>query len=108
MDLLSEDEQWDALKRWLQANGPSILGMVAVALAGLVSARHWWKERQDRQALGRQYAVYHADHGATSTAIRPMRRWPASRTCTRNTRSRLPGCGRPGCGACVRGHQRAG
>lgn len=49
MELLSEDEQWDALKRWLKTNGPSILVMVAVALLGYFGWK-WWQERQDQQA----------------------------------------------------------
>jgi predicted negative regulator of RcsB-dependent stress response len=49
VELLSEDEQWDALKRWLKTNGPSILVMVAVALLGYFGWK-WWQERQDQQA----------------------------------------------------------
>lgn len=49
MELLSEDEQWDALKRWLKTNGPSILVMVAVALLGYFGWK-WWQERMDQQA----------------------------------------------------------
>jgi predicted negative regulator of RcsB-dependent stress response len=50
VDLLSEDEQWDALKRWIRVNGPSILGMVVVALAAWYGWR-WWKGHEDQQAL---------------------------------------------------------
>jgi predicted negative regulator of RcsB-dependent stress response len=49
VELLSEDEQWDALKRWLKTNGPSILVMVAVALLGYFGWK-WWQERLDQQA----------------------------------------------------------
>jgi len=49
VELLSEDEQWDALKRWLKTNGPSILVMVAVALLGYFGWK-WWQERMDQQA----------------------------------------------------------
>jgi predicted negative regulator of RcsB-dependent stress response len=49
VELLSEDEQWDALKRWLKTNGPSILVMVAVALLGYFGWQ-WWQDRQDQQA----------------------------------------------------------
>jgi predicted negative regulator of RcsB-dependent stress response len=49
VELLSEDEQWDALKRWLKTNGPSVLVMVAVALLGYFGWQ-WWQERQDQQA----------------------------------------------------------
>lgn len=56
MDLLSEDEQWEALKRWLRVNGPSIAVMVVLAVAGYFGWQ-WWKDRQERQALmaGRLY-----------------------------------------------------
>jgi predicted negative regulator of RcsB-dependent stress response len=50
VDLLSEDEQWDALKRWIRTNGPSILGMVAVALLAWFGWK-WWKGHEDQQAL---------------------------------------------------------
>ncbi|MEO8316055.1 MAG: tetratricopeptide repeat protein [Pseudomonadota bacterium] len=49
MELLSEDEQWDALKRWVKTNGPSVLIMVAVALLGYFGWQ-WWLARQDEQA----------------------------------------------------------
>ena len=62
MDLLSEDEQWDALKRWVKTNGPSILVMVAVALLGYFGWQ-WWLERQDRLAreAGAVYTAVLAD-----------------------------------------------
>ena len=65
MELLSEDEQWDALKRWLRTNGPSILVMVAVALLGYFGWK-WWQERQDQQAraAGMVYAQVLADFDA--------------------------------------------
>lgn len=68
MDLLSEDEQWEALKRWLRANGPSILGMVALALLAWFGW-DWWKERQNQQALAAN-VIYHqvmADFDANKT-----------------------------------------
>ena len=50
MDLLSEDEQWDALKRWIRTNGPSIAIMVVVLLLAWFGWK-WWQGRQDQQAL---------------------------------------------------------
>lgn len=44
--LLSEREQWDALKRWLRENGPAILAGVAIAALGLGGYR-WWQARQN-------------------------------------------------------------
>jgi predicted negative regulator of RcsB-dependent stress response len=65
VDLLSEDEQWDALKRWVKVNGPSILTMVAVALLGYFGWQ-WWQERLDQQAraAGRIYTQILADFDA--------------------------------------------
>jgi predicted negative regulator of RcsB-dependent stress response len=51
VDLLSENEQWEALKRWIRTNGLSIVGMVAVALLA-VFAWKWWQAHEDQQALG--------------------------------------------------------
>lgn len=48
--LLSEREQWEALKRWLQVNGPAILAGIAVAAIGL-GAYRWWQARQDNADL---------------------------------------------------------
>lgn len=68
MELLSEDEQWDALKRWLRTNGPSILIMVALALLAYFGWK-WWQERQDQQAraAGEIYAQILADFDADKT-----------------------------------------
>jgi predicted negative regulator of RcsB-dependent stress response len=48
--LLSEREQWEALKRWLRENGPAILAGVAVAALGLAGYR-WWQARENNSAL---------------------------------------------------------
>jgi predicted negative regulator of RcsB-dependent stress response len=48
--LLSEREQWEALKRWLQQNGPAILAGVAVAALGLGGYR-WWQARENNADL---------------------------------------------------------
>jgi predicted negative regulator of RcsB-dependent stress response len=50
VELLSEEEQWEALKRWMRTNLLSIGVMVALILAGYYG---WqlWKQRADTQAL---------------------------------------------------------
>jgi len=48
--LLSEKEQWDALKRWLRENGPAILAGIAVAALGLGGYR-WWQARENNAEL---------------------------------------------------------
>jgi predicted negative regulator of RcsB-dependent stress response len=47
VDLLSEEEQWEALKRWLRENGPSILVAVIVGLL-LVAGWRWWQGRGEQ------------------------------------------------------------
>jgi predicted negative regulator of RcsB-dependent stress response len=42
--LLSEREQWEALKRRVRENAPAVLAGVAVAVAGL-GGYHWWQNR---------------------------------------------------------------
>jgi predicted negative regulator of RcsB-dependent stress response len=49
VDLLSEDEQWEALKRWLRTNGPAVLVMVALMFLALFGWK-WWQRYQDQQA----------------------------------------------------------
>lgn len=49
VDLLSEDEQWEALKRWLRTNGPAVLVMVALMFLALFAWK-WWQRYQDQQA----------------------------------------------------------
>lgn len=44
--LLSEREQWEALKGWLRANGLAIVGGVAIAALGL-GAWRWWQAREN-------------------------------------------------------------
>jgi predicted negative regulator of RcsB-dependent stress response len=48
--LLSEREQWDALKRWLRENGPAIVAGVAIAALGLGGYR-WWQARENHADL---------------------------------------------------------
>lgn len=50
MELLSEEEQWESLKRWLRQNVPFILGLVAVGLLAVFGWR-WWQGRQNTDAL---------------------------------------------------------
>ena len=56
MDLLSEDEQWEALKRWIRTNALSVLVMVAVALLAFFGWK-WWQGHEDKQALAAN-AIY--------------------------------------------------
>lgn len=48
--LLSEREQWEALKRWLRDNGPAILAGIAIAALGLGGYR-WWQTRENNVNL---------------------------------------------------------
>ncbi|HEX4269119.1 MAG TPA: tetratricopeptide repeat protein [Steroidobacteraceae bacterium] len=48
--LLSEREQWEALKRWLRENGPAIVAGVAVAALGLAGYR-WWQAHENNTEL---------------------------------------------------------
>jgi predicted negative regulator of RcsB-dependent stress response len=48
--LLSEREQWEALKRWLRENGPAIVAGVAIAALGLGGYR-WWQAHENRADL---------------------------------------------------------
>jgi predicted negative regulator of RcsB-dependent stress response len=50
VDLLSEDEQWEALKRWVRTNGLQVLGMVAVLLLAWFGWK-WWQGRADEKAV---------------------------------------------------------
>jgi predicted negative regulator of RcsB-dependent stress response len=49
-DLLSEKEQWEALKGWLKENGAWIVGGLALGALGIGGWR-WWEARQDRIGL---------------------------------------------------------
>jgi predicted negative regulator of RcsB-dependent stress response len=48
--LLSEREQWEALKRWLRVNGPAIVAGIAIAALGLGGYR-WWQARENNLDL---------------------------------------------------------
>jgi predicted negative regulator of RcsB-dependent stress response len=54
--LLSEREQWEALKRWLRENGPAIVAGVAIAALGLGGYR-WWQARENGADLAAD-AIY--------------------------------------------------
>lgn len=49
MDLLSEEEQAEALKAWLRKNGPLIVGAIVLAVALNLGMR-WWKNQGQQQA----------------------------------------------------------
>jgi predicted negative regulator of RcsB-dependent stress response len=50
VDLLSEEEQWESLKRWLRQNGAFIAVLVILGL-GAVYGWRWWNSRDDGKAL---------------------------------------------------------
>jgi predicted negative regulator of RcsB-dependent stress response len=50
VELRSEEEQWESLKRWLRENVPFILGLVAVGLIVIFGWR-WWQGHSDEEAL---------------------------------------------------------
>jgi len=50
VELLSEEEQWEQLKRWLRQNVPFVLGLAALLLLAWF-AWNWWKGQQDAKAL---------------------------------------------------------
>jgi predicted negative regulator of RcsB-dependent stress response len=50
VDLLSEEEQWEQLKRWLRENGPSILVMVILGLLAVAGWR-WWQGRGEQSKI---------------------------------------------------------
>ncbi|HMA12782.1 MAG TPA: tetratricopeptide repeat protein [Steroidobacteraceae bacterium] len=72
MELLSEEEQWESLKRWLRENVPFILGLVAVGLLAVFGWR-WWQGHEDTDALeaGASYQRILAtfDAGKTEDAL---------------------------------------
>lgn len=49
-DLLSEGEQWEAVKAWLRSNGAALLAGLALGALGLFGWR-WWDARTERVAL---------------------------------------------------------
>jgi predicted negative regulator of RcsB-dependent stress response len=49
VDELSEQEQWENLKRWVRVNGPQVLVMAAVMLLGVFGWR-WWQGRGEAEA----------------------------------------------------------
>lgn len=49
-EYLSEREQWDRLMGWLKANGPWIVGGIALGAAALVGWR-WWTAQQNETAV---------------------------------------------------------
>jgi predicted negative regulator of RcsB-dependent stress response len=49
-DLLTEGEQWEAVKAWLRSNGPALIAGLAIGALGLFGWR-WWDARNERLAL---------------------------------------------------------
>jgi predicted negative regulator of RcsB-dependent stress response len=49
-DLLTEGEQWEAVKAWLRSNGFALIAGLAIGALGLVGWR-WWEARNERLAL---------------------------------------------------------
>lgn len=49
MDELSEQEQWENLKRWARVNGPQVLVLTALMLLGWFGWG-WWQDRGQEQA----------------------------------------------------------
>lgn len=50
MDLLSDDDQWEAFKAWIKQNGIALVAGVAIGVALLVGWR-WWQDRKETRAL---------------------------------------------------------
>lgn len=50
MELLSEEEQWERLKAWLRANGPTVLIMAALMLLGWFGWQ-WWQDRGQARSV---------------------------------------------------------
>jgi predicted negative regulator of RcsB-dependent stress response len=48
--LMSEREQWEALKRWVRENGPAVVAGVAIAALGLGGYR-WWQAHENNAEL---------------------------------------------------------
>ncbi|HEX8756389.1 MAG TPA: tetratricopeptide repeat protein [Steroidobacteraceae bacterium] len=48
--LLTEREQWDALKRWVRENGPAVIAGIAIAAIGFGGFR-WWQAHQNNVEL---------------------------------------------------------
>ena len=50
MELLSEEEQWEALKAWIRKNGGFFVGVVLLGLAAVFGMR-WWQGHNRNQSL---------------------------------------------------------
>ncbi len=70
-ELRTEEEQVEALKRWWQSNGKSLLLTIAVALA-LVMGWRAWQERQAAEA-GNASVIYQNLLEAVNVALGPER-----------------------------------
>jgi predicted negative regulator of RcsB-dependent stress response len=49
-EFLSEQEQWEAVKRWMRENTLWIFAGIALAAAGLAGWQ-WWQARKDRELM---------------------------------------------------------
>ncbi len=49
MDILSEEEQWEALKRWFRQNGGFLVGVIVLSLLA-VGGWRWWQSHTVGQA----------------------------------------------------------
>lgn len=84
-DLLSEKEQWEALKSWLRENGAWIVGGIALGALGIFGWR-WWEARQERigmEASAKYEEILQAfDRGERTLALTSIgeleREYPAS------------------------------
>jgi predicted negative regulator of RcsB-dependent stress response len=75
VDLLSEGEQWEAVKAWLRQNGLAIIAGVLIGTIGLVGWR-WWQGQQQTQRLAANAAYENLlttfDSGDIDAALRQL------------------------------------
>jgi predicted negative regulator of RcsB-dependent stress response len=50
VDLLSDDDQWEAFKAWIKQNGLALVAGVGIGVALLLGWR-WWQERKETRAF---------------------------------------------------------
>ncbi|MGC4028705.1 MAG: tetratricopeptide repeat protein [Steroidobacteraceae bacterium] len=72
MDLLSEEEQTEYLRKWLRENGPFLIGVVVAALLA-VGGWRWWLARGESNAVAANAAyekiLQTFDAGQTDSAV---------------------------------------
>lgn len=75
-ELLSDDEQVEAIKQWLKKNGPGIIAGIVIGL-GAIGAWRWWEESTTRTIhIASNY--YEAMLAAISEEDRPRARGQAA------------------------------